>query len=263
MNLSKYEIEQDISNKIHFVECSTKDFANHFHKKYEFYYIKSGTFKIGIKNKVYTFEKDDIVFIPEFYSHYGFSDSIGTQFVFIPPHNLTSDICALLKDKTLPCDMKNKLFNRKIILPIFNAMKKEVYLNKNIISKGYINILFGNLYYEYNSVEIEKGDNIELIVNILKYIDENFNKTLNLNILSMVFGYNKFYFSRQFNKIVRMNINQYINFVRLQKFISNYSSDNQAKITELAFDCGFDSLTTFYRTFERVYNVKPKQYLKL
>lgn len=262
MNLPYYEISRDVSDKLLIRESATADFDCHFHKKLEIYYILSGQFNITINGVDYSFLQDEIAFVPQFYVHGGNPSNTSKEFTLIPTHELTGDISALFKNTTLPCKMSDTSFNKSAIFPIIYALKKDPSCNKDVVMKGYLNIIFGNLYYHYNTVEIQTGENIEFIVSVLKYIDDNFKKKLDLEFLSSLFGYNKFYFSRQFNKIVKMNINEYINYVRLQKFSAIYASNEKIRITELAFDCGFDSLATFYRSFMRIYNKKPKQVFK-
>ena len=260
-NMPEYELHQELSDILCVNKAQMGYFMHHFHKKFEMYYVLEDVFKININDNEYLLTADEIAFVPSFYPHYGYeSNSIAYRIIL--PHTLTGDVCSLFKEKTLPCSLCDKEFNRNIILPIIQSFADSINKDKNIISKGYINLFLGNLFYHYNTVKIETGQSIELIVKVLKYIDENYKDKITLEDISKMFGYNKFYFSRMFNKMVKMNLNDYINFVRIQKFFSFYESDISLKVTELAFDCGFDSLTTFYRAFNNHFHESPKTMFK-
>ena len=80
--------------------------------------------------------------------------------------------------------------------------------------------------------------------------------------ISAAFGYNKYYFSKLFNRYIGENMSSYINLVRLQQMMKKAKRKSDVNITELAYECGFDSLSTFYRYFKKVYGINPTEALK-
>lgn len=57
-------------------------------------------------------------------------------------------------------------------------------------------------------------------------------------------------------------MSSYINLVRLQQMMKKAKRKSDVNITELAYECGFDSLSTFYRYFKKVYGINPTEALK-
>lgn len=79
-------------------------------------------------------------------------------------------------------------------------------------------------------------------------------------MLAQQFRYNKFYFSKLFNSCVNDNLKNYVNGIRIKKFVETYSLDPAQNITRLALDLGFESMPSFYRAFKRIYHCCPKEY---
>ncbi len=65
------------------------------------------------------------------------------------------------------------------------------------------------------------------------------------------------------NQLHQKNFNDYINGLRIQEFERIAQSNNAQQFTLLAiaFDCGFNSKTTFNRAFKKEKGMTPKQYL--
>ena len=101
------------------------------------------------------------------------------------------------------------------------------------------------------------------LLDLIQYIDQHSNENLTLDRLAEQFGYNKFYLSRIFNKTLGASLTDYVNQVRVQKFVKQYRDGWEGNIADLAFSCGFESIPSFYRTFSRVFSMTPKEYFEL
>ena len=94
------------------------------------------------------------------------------------------------------------------------------------------------------------------------YINNNYKSNLNLNILSKEAGYVPSHFSRIFNEISGKSYKEYIAEFRINKAIENLIVFNKS-ITEIAFNNGFGSITSFNRVFKKLKGVSPKEFKKL
>ena len=91
-------------------------------------------------------------------------------------------------------------------------------------------------------------DNIDenlLIIEIIRYINDNFRDNLTLEIISEQFGYSKYYFSRFFNKHFNCNINTYLGKIRLKTAETLILKG--MNITDAVITSGINSLSTYYR----------------
>ncbi len=263
MDNIRYEYIHDKENFLTINAGDSTNCALHFHRSVEILYLMSGQMECTVGDKTFIAEPDDIVFVHNYYRHAFKPISPYRKLYIIIPYNYGNDFDAEFQHSSLPELLTDKEFNREVLSPIFRKLFLERKKMPSLVKKGYLNVILGNLFDHYPSVPFEKTNSIDFLVNVLSYIDKNYKKPIDLDTLSEAFGYNKYYFSRLFNKYIGENINNYINLVRLQHFITLSKEDETRSVAELAFECGFDSLTTFYRYFNKVYEKKPKTYLGL
>lgn len=71
--------------------------------------------------------------------------------------------------------------------------------------------------------------------------------------------------SQIINSVEEKNFYDYINFQRIEEFkrIVFLPRKNQYTLLSLAYECGFNSKTSFNRNFKKVTNLSPTEYLKL
>ena len=87
-----------------------------------------------------------------------------------------------------------------------------------------------------------------LMVDIAKYMNDNFSKIDSITDVSEHFGYNVSYFSRLFKKLFECSFNHYLNRLRCD-FIEN--NRGTAPITELIYQAGYESPCTYYRNKQK------------
>lgn len=255
-----YESHHDKRSGLMVSYRESADVNEHFHRSYELLYIIEGKLEANVMNKRFVASKDDIVFVNKYYSHsYKIVGSYKKYVLIIPPR-MCDDFDDILKDKTLSSHLSDKKFNRSLLF-VLESLKDKNEVSTNIVRKGYVNVIIGELLNHYKLVSIKKNSNIEVIVKILDYIDHNYNADLTLENISEYFGYSKYYFSRLFNDYINENINNYINMIRIQNVVKRIKENKEEKIADIVYSCGFNSLPTFYRSFKKIYGVSPKEEL--
>ncbi len=259
MNNAYYEYFHDKSDELLITSGTNTDCGLHFHRSIEILYLLCGKMKCKVGKEEFVAEEDDVIFVNNYY-HHAFSPVADYQKIFLViPHNFENDFNSFLSQGALPALMSDKEFNRKFLRPIMQTMYDGRKKTGTLVKKGYLNVVIGTLLDHYPKIKPEQNSGISFLVNVLSYIDENYAKPLTLDMIAHEFGYNKYYFSRLFNTYIGENLNNYINLVRLRNFVSLSKSKDKRSITELAYECGFDSLTTFYRYFNRVYGKSPSE----
>lgn len=254
-----YEFSQDCSANLLVNMRRDGNAEPHFHRCIEILYLLEGKMQCRVGSSEFVAEADDIVFVHNYYVH-AFKPIGGYKKIyFIIPFNYGNDLDPIFGSFTLPQLLSDKAFNATL-RHIFEQMLDEKNTMPELVKKGYLNVVIGSLIDHYPTAPIEKSDrSINLLANILNYINDNYKLPLSLSSLAETFGYNKYYFSRLFNKHVGENLNTYINIVRLQHFMNE--KPEKSSVTDLAYACGFDSLTTFYRYYNKLYAEKPKAFL--
>ncbi len=96
---------------------------------------------------------------------------------------------------------------------------------------------------------------------ILRFIDERYMTNLTLEKVADEFNVSTSHLSKLVKKTSGMSFLQYLSNKRMLR--AEYLLKNSDKnITEIAFDCGFDSIRTFNRIFRNVNNLSPSEYRK-
>ena len=231
----------------------------HFHKCIEILYITEGKIIATVNDECFSAEADDIIFIKNYCVHSFSPDASYKKIFMIAPANYSGSVSKTLQSATLPAKLSDKEFNRKL-LPMIQSLFDERDTMPALVKKGYYNVIMGYLFDHYPLSEVKNNGSIDFIVDVLQYINSHYTEPLTLDSLSAHFGYNKYYFSRLFNSYVGESLSNYINIVRAQHFMRIARDMESFSISSLANQCGFDSLTTFYRCFKKIYGSTPKSY---
>lgn len=263
-----YELYQDTrQDECIIFKLAATSYPSHFHKKPEITYMTAGSCTSVINQTEYSAEQDDILYVPDYYPHSYKTSLNAERMLLIPVSEYKADVDNLLHDKTFPCLLKDKEYNRTKILPLLNEMisvQNDRLIKtsaKKLMLKSYTGVFYGRLFDKYSGeMLVERRKQAETITNILAYLEENYKNNVTLDALADKFGYNKYYFSKLFNSCVGDNLKNYVNNIRVKKFIEIYAEDTSANILRLALSLGFDSMPSFYRAFKRFFHCSPKEY---
>ena len=94
-----------------------------------------------------------------------------------------------------------------------------------------------------------------------KYIDEHQADTLSLTTVAHAVNVSTFYFCKMFKKTTGLNFTDYLSRVRIEK-AKNLLLNPNARVSEIAFDAGFQSLTHFNRVFKKITGQSPSAFRK-
>ncbi|WP_183758927.1 MULTISPECIES: helix-turn-helix domain-containing protein [unclassified Rhizobium] len=103
------------------------------------------------------------------------------------------------------------------------------------------------------------ADRLPKVEQMLRYIAENCHKKISVNDVGDAAALHPNYAMSIFKKSVGMTINQAITRHRLDTAQSLLIA-TESPVSNIAFDAGFASLSTFYEAFEKRFGVKPRDY---
>lgn len=101
----------------------------------------------------------------------------------------------------------------------------------------------------------------ELICKILNYIDNNINRKITIEELSLKFYYNRYYIMKLFKKEIGLSLFDYINNLRIYNSIKSINTTNK-QLIRIAIDNGFYSLEYYSEIFKKIIGVPPSVYKK-
>ncbi len=103
----------------------------------------------------------------------------------------------------------------------------------------------------------------QMITRAREFIREHHADDLGLADVARAVNCSTYYFCKMFKKVTGLNFTEYLARVRIEK-AKNLLLNPNLRVSEIAFEVGFQSLTHFNRMFRRLVNESPTEYrLKL
>ncbi len=99
----------------------------------------------------------------------------------------------------------------------------------------------------------------EIITRSKDYILEHQSEDLSLGQVARAVNTSTFYFCKVFKKATGINFTDYVSRVRIEK-AKNLALNPNLRISEIAFEVGFQSLTHFNRVFKKITGMSPSRY---
>ena len=107
----------------------------------------------------------------------------------------------------------------------------------------------------------EIGKTVEKINVACSYIIDNCEHDLTLESAADYVGFSACYFSRMFKKVTNHNFIEYLTLQRIKR-AQLLLSDFDVPITEISYQAGFKSISTFNRVFRQYKGCSPSEYRK-
>lgn len=232
----------------------------HYHDDFEILYICSGRVKMIINGSTVTAERDSLIVINPYETHYGeiLSESLSYYCLdfdlkFLSLSN-EADIMTQKIKYTNHFPNANNL--KSYISAVHNAYtyEKEAW---EICAKGNLLLIFYNISGEIIEYSASKKANFEK--NVIDYIEENYMNNISSADISAVLDYNHNYFCRAFKKSFGCRFSDYLNGYRIrraQEFLRKY------KVTEVSGMVGFSNINYFSVVFRKNTGISPSDYKK-
>jgi AraC-like DNA-binding protein/ligand-binding sensor protein len=144
---------------------------------------------------------------------------------------------------------------------------KDAYFSTRVVSHKQhdsvvklLNIFAQHLSMLSNQVVVQH-ENAEppVITRAKEFIHEHQTEELSLGQVARAVNTSTFYFCKMFKKITGINFTDYLSRVRIEKS-KNLLLNPNLRVSEIAFEVGFQSLTHFNRVFKKILGQSPTEY---
>jgi AraC-like DNA-binding protein len=98
-----------------------------------------------------------------------------------------------------------------------------------------------------------------VIIRAKEFIHEHQTENLRLGHVAKACNTSTFYFCKMFKKVTGINFTDYLSRVRIEKS-KNLLLNPNLRVSEIAFEVGFQSLTHFNRVFKKILGQSPTEY---
>ena len=104
-----------------------------------------------------------------------------------------------------------------------------------------------------------RGDSAATV--ITDFVSANYKKDIKLSDVASVSGLDYHYLSRYFHKMFNMSFRDYLNSYRLEDALYLLENSDK-KLSDIAFECGFQSIRSFNACFKERFLKTPSKYRK-
>lgn len=247
-------------------KLNNEPMEGHWHRSIEIMYTnQSGDNSVIINGKTISLLKDTIYIVNSRDIH---SVVMPKEATYYTGYTIQMNYSFL---KTICPDIDSRRFyvddtSKQYLLPLLEMIKKlyneDIMKNKDIIislCEAFIHVL---VTYA-SKIDIAKEKIIDKkILDILDYIDMNYQHDLNVQSIVQEFHISYTYLARLFKENIGMTANQYINHLRYEKALIDLATTNHT-ITDIAYLHGFPNVSSFIREFKKNKGMTPHEYRKL
>ena len=227
-------------------------FGLHFHDSFEFLYVEEGEITVTIEKDKYVVNKGNGLLILPKQIHSYHTENHSKIFILI----FGSSYVAKYNKQALLYTAKKPFFEIQRPEEVIEILKKSCnnYLLKSVLY--YIVYL-----YTEGSERIKRDEKYNILMqNVFTYVEENYQKEINLKSLAKDLGYDYHYFSSIINTDLGTNFSSFLNEFRINKVCELMVDDSSTSISDLAYGCGYNSLRTFNRNLIEFKNMTPTEY---
>ena len=239
----RYESILDFQQKISCEEQHNPCAYLHFHRSIEIHYLIRGKILVRYAKNEQIVNAGEIMFIPSRYPHSVETlEENSADEVLIIPYNYFENIISA--NINLNYSLLSNIGVNSEIYKYMLLLKAELPSQSQILIGGLVNVIFGLIVKHYEPSQTVSASHDNIIEQIISYIDEHYQENITLDTLSKQFSYDKYYFSKLFNKTFNCTLPDYINSVRVEHVLNDTS---KKPITIKILDAGFREVSTFYK----------------
>ncbi|MBO4262335.1 MAG: AraC family transcriptional regulator [Clostridia bacterium] len=260
--MSYYEKEAEEKGYGYFKHRALIKTLPHFHGTIEFLFVEKGEVDVAIGNEKRLLKGGDAAFVDSFKVHSYLHGENAEGYIFLGDKSFFDGAFRLLGNKVPPTFFKFTDFGYfENLLSIANETLREPTVFP-LIYEGLSHILIAGLAKDVAFVdrEIKNGD--ALMTDILSYAEKNYTGDLSLKKLSEVFGYSTAHISRVIHARLSENWTAYVGRLRAHKARDIIRSSPDVSVIGIGFECGFESINTFYRAYKDAFGVPPGKDVK-
>jgi YesN/AraC family two-component response regulator len=254
--------EASKSNNYHYFtmfKSQNLSFPPHLHASVEIIYILSGEIDVTINGITNTLHCGDLAlsFPNDIHSYKTIKNSELLLIIFNP--ELISSYFGSRMHKTLE---NHFLYNNtltKETLNLLDMLYDEFKTSNNeYVIKGLLYSILGRIDEHINLKDCKYQFSTTIQV-LLKYIESHYSENITLESIANDLGYSKFYLSRIFTNKIGYHFNDYLNRLRINK-AQSLLSESSMSISEIALECGYESLRNFNRVFKQYSLITPTEF---
>ncbi len=252
----------------------------HWHNAIEMVYNADGICKLSIAGDEYQLHKGDILLIPSGEIHEISSCTKDGKRFFIQFNISALDGFGGISDikpftertiKISGSDECDPTYHRAVehcVTELIREYERKEYAYALVLNARIFDILVliaRNLSTkEGSSNSVRSGKKmagLQQINRVFEYIEKNYPSDISLKDAAKAAGFSEYHFSRLFKESSGQSYIAYLNSYRIKQ-AEKMLVNSEKPVLDISLECGFNSLTTFNRTFRKIKGCSPTFYRK-
>jgi AraC-like DNA-binding protein len=230
------------------------DFLPHWHENIEILSVLQGTINVLSDASSITARQGEIIIINSNNVHYIQTLEEKSQYYcLIIDRKFCEEIGIDTEEIVFSRLIKDKSLTEQFRMIGEEFMEQKVLYKARI--KSVITELIICLYRDYILTETPlsnkpETNKVDIVKKAIRYIQGNYDKNISIADIADTAGVSKFYFCRIFKEITGYTTVRYINILRCTN-AKKLLLSGKCSVEEAAFQCGFDNLSYFSKTFKK------------
>lgn len=240
-------------------EAEALSFLPHLHTHLELVYMEQGACRVTVGQEEAVLREGGLAAVfPGCVHSYKPEEEPARCLVLIAGPHLAGEY----RQDLLSCQPRCPLLGReRLNEDVPHALCRLLHMTEEgdeapAVSRAYLQIILARLW-PYLELEPGAAPYRDLARRVVSYILENYQKSMTLETAAQALGVSKCHLSRVFSQKLHTGFNEYLNHIRVN-YARELLRSTDRTVTEIAYDCGFDSPRTFNRAFLKVYGENPR-----
>lgn len=250
------------------------EYPPHFHEQAELLRVMNGEIEVSINGVSKLLHKNELaVIFPQRVHFYRSPNPSKTQLITLPTDLLEDfydtfhkyqPVYPFVESEKMSTHFEKSIKNLYSYVDDADPEFKESCIHafrapKELrIAKGYIQIL---LCCVFDMIELEKklyAEDDGSVLKCVRFITDNYREHIQLSDIADFAGISRIQVSRIFSKAIGVSFPAYLNMLRLN-YAMHLCETTDMSISDICYESGFESLSTFYYYFKKKYNATPKK----
>lgn len=241
----------------------------HYHNGYELYLLEEGSRSVLVNDELYYVNQYDVIlFQPNtFHRNSGGTAHSRTVIYFTKEYlekyyteKAISIMLSCFEEKVISLNREQFCIMKELIgeMEIGMAIEKPEECFDELLC--ILRILNSQKNKYVPNIQLENHGHRDIVA-ILSYITEHYRNIEGIDEIANAFFITKHHLCRIFKESTGLTITQYLNGIKVQKGCELLIKTKDS-ITEIGFQCGFNSTMYFCRIFKQYMGITPKEYRK-
>lgn len=253
----------------------------HYHPEYELVFVKEGFGKRIIGDKIESFSPGDMVFLGSnlphiwqnddlFYQGYNTSQRAKSIVLYFNKDIFSQGFYQLQESSKIndflsraARGIKIKGKTQQLVAGRMEHLLNTTGFDRILGMMEILHILSLSKDIEYIADEVyatgTTHSRCDRLAEVYAYIASNFYKDISLESISRVANLTPPAFCRLFKQQTKKHFVEYLNEVRINNACKHLMQSN-LNISEIAFECGYKTISNFNKIFKKITGLSPKEY---